>query len=51
VLDAVGFERMKFTRRLDITSSLTLMRDFSRDFGNSRFNANAAVAITLPQNR
>ena len=51
VLDALGYERMKFTRRFDITSSLTLMRDFSRNFSNSRFNANAAVTITLPQPR
>jgi hypothetical protein len=42
---------VKFTSRFDITSSLTLMRDFSRYFGDSRFNANAAIAITLPQNR
>jgi hypothetical protein len=49
VLHAFGFERMKFTRQFDVTTSLTLMRDLSRDFGNSRFNANAAVAITLPR--
>jgi hypothetical protein len=49
VLHAFGFERLKFTRRLDVTTSLTLMRDLSRNFSNSRFNANAAVAITLPR--
>jgi hypothetical protein len=49
VLHAFGFERMKFTRRLDVTTSLTLMRDLSRDYSNSRFNANAAVSITLPR--
>jgi hypothetical protein len=49
VLHAFGFERLKFTRRLDVTTSLTLMRDLSRDLSNSRFNANAAVAITLPR--
>jgi hypothetical protein len=49
VLHAFGFERLKFTRRFDITTSLTLMRDLSRDFNNSRFNANAAFAITLPR--
>jgi hypothetical protein len=49
VLHALGFERLKFTRRFDVTTSLTLMRDLSRDLSNSRFNANAAVAITLPR--
>jgi hypothetical protein len=49
VLHAVGFERLKFTRRFDVTTSLTLMRDLSRDFSNSRFNANAAMAVTLPR--
>lgn len=49
VLHAIGFERLKFTRRFDITTSVTLMRDFSRNFSNSRFNANAAVAVTLPR--
>jgi len=49
VLHAIGFERLKFTRRFDVTTSLTLMRDLSRNFSNSRFNANAAVAITLPR--
>ncbi|MGZ3333225.1 MAG: capsule assembly Wzi family protein [Gemmatimonadaceae bacterium] len=48
VLHAFGFERLRFTHRFDVTTSLTLMRDFSRDYANSRFNANAAVAITLP---
>jgi hypothetical protein len=48
VLHAFGFERLKFTRRFDLTTSLTLMRDLSRDFSKSRFNANAAVSITLP---
>jgi hypothetical protein len=49
VLHAFGFERLRFTRRFDVTTSLTLMRDLSRDLSNSRFNANAAVAITLPR--
>lgn len=49
VLHALGFERLRFTRRFDVTTSLTLMRDLSRDLSNSRFNANAAVAITLPR--
>jgi hypothetical protein len=49
VLHAFGFERLKFTRRFDVTTSLTLMRDLSRDLANSRFNANAAVAVTLPR--
>jgi hypothetical protein len=49
VLHAFGFERLKFTRRFDVTTSLTLMRDFSRGLSNSRFNANAATAITLPR--
>jgi hypothetical protein len=49
VLHALGFERLRFTRRFDVTTSLTLMRDLSRDYSNSRFNANAAVAITLPR--
>lgn len=49
VLHAFGFERLKFTRRFDITTSLTLMRDLSRDLSVSRTNANAAVSITLPR--
>jgi hypothetical protein len=49
VLHAFGFERLKFTRRFDVTTSVTLMRDLSRDYSDSRFNANAAVAITLPR--
>jgi hypothetical protein len=49
VLHAFGFERLRFARRFDVTTSLTLMRDLSRDLSNSRFNANAAVAITLPR--
>ena len=49
VIQALGFERLRFTRRFETTTSLTLMRDFSRDFRASRFNANAAIAITLPR--
>ena len=49
VLHAFGFERMKFTRSFDVTTSLTLMRDLSRDLDKSRSNANLAVAITLPR--
>ncbi|HEY3113412.1 MAG TPA: capsule assembly Wzi family protein [Gemmatimonadaceae bacterium] len=49
VLYAFGFERMKFTRRFDITTSLTFMRDLSRNYSNSQSNLNAAVAITLPR--
>lgn len=49
VIQALGLERLKFTRRFDVTTSLTLMRDFSRNFGNSVSNLNAAVSITLPR--
>jgi hypothetical protein len=49
VLHAFGFERLKFTRRFDVTTSLTLMRDLSRNLSNSKGNVNAAVSITLPQ--
>jgi hypothetical protein len=49
VLHAFGFERLKFTRRFDITTSLTLMRDWNRDLVYSRYNTNAAVSITLPR--
>jgi hypothetical protein len=49
VLQALGFERLKFTGRFDVTTSLTLMRDFSRNFSNSVSNMNAAVSITLPR--
>jgi hypothetical protein len=49
VLHAIGIERLRFTRKYDFTSSLTLMRDFSRDFANSRFNANLILGITLPR--
>jgi len=49
VLHAFGFERMKFTRRVDVTTSLTFMRDLSRGFANSRSNVNAAVALTVPR--
>jgi hypothetical protein len=47
VLHAFGFERLTFTRHFDLTTALTAMRDLSRNFSNSRFNANAVVAITL----
>jgi hypothetical protein len=49
VIHAFGYERLKFTRAFDVTTSLTLMRDLSRGFSNSRSNVNAAVAITLPR--
>jgi hypothetical protein len=49
VLHAFGFERLRFTRRFDVTTSLTLMRDLSRDLSVSRFNAHAALALTLPR--
>jgi hypothetical protein len=49
VLHAFGYERLKLTRRFDITTSFTFMRDLSRDLSASRSNLNAAVAITLPR--
>jgi len=49
VLHAFGFERLTFTRHFDLTTSVTLMRDLSRNFSNSQSNINAAVAITLPR--
>lgn len=49
VLHAFGYERLKFTRRFDITTSFTFMHDLSRDLIKSRSNLNAAVAITLPR--
>jgi hypothetical protein len=49
VLHAFGFERLTFTRYLDVTTSLTFMRDLSRNFYNSQSNLNAAVAITFPR--
>jgi hypothetical protein len=49
VLHAFGYERLKLTRRFDITTSFTFMRDLSRDLSNSRSNLNAAVAVTLPR--
>lgn len=49
VLHAFGFERLTFTRRFDITTSLTVMRDLSRDLSESRSNLNAAFTITLPR--
>ena len=49
VLHAFGFERLTFRRHFDLTTSLTLMRDLSRNFSNSQSNLNAAVAITLPR--
>ena len=49
VLHAFGFERLTFTRHFDITTSLTLMRDLSRNLSSSLSNLNAAVAITLPR--
>jgi hypothetical protein len=49
VLHAFGYERLTFTRRFDITTSFTFMRDLSRDLSNGRSNLNAAVAITLPR--
>jgi len=49
VLQAFGFERLVFMRHFDVTTSLTFMRDLSRNLGNSQSNLNAAVAITLPR--
>ena len=49
VLHAFGYERLAFRRHFDVTTSFTLMRDLSRNFGDSYFNANAAIAITLPR--
>jgi hypothetical protein len=49
VLHAFGFERLTFARHFDLTTSLTFMRDLSRNFSNSQSNVNAAVAITLPR--
>jgi Capsule assembly protein Wzi len=49
VLHAFGYERLKFTRRFDITTSFIFMRDLSRNLSNSRSNLNAVVAITLPR--
>jgi hypothetical protein len=49
VLHAFGYERLKFTRRFDITTSFTFMGDSNRDLSRSRTNVNAAVAITLPR--
>jgi hypothetical protein len=49
VLHAFGYERLKFTRRFDVTTSLTFMRDLSRNLSSSSSNLNAAVAITLPR--
>jgi hypothetical protein len=46
---AFGFERVKFTKYVDVTTSLTLMRDLSRDFSVSRSNANLAVGLTFPR--
>jgi hypothetical protein len=49
VMQALGFERLKFTPRFDITTSLTLMREFDRNFDHSQSNINAAVSITRPR--
>jgi hypothetical protein len=49
VLHAFGYERLIFTRHFDLTTSLTFMRDLSRDFDHSRSNLNAVVSVTLPQ--
>jgi hypothetical protein len=49
VLHAFGFERITFTRHFDLTTSLNVMRDFSRDFAESRSNINLVVALTLPR--
>ena len=51
VLQALGYERVKFTRRFDMTSAVTLMRDMSRNFDGSRTNLNVTFALTLPQQR
>jgi hypothetical protein len=49
VIQAVGFERLKFTRLFDITTAVTLMREFDRNFDHSLSNLNLTVAITLPR--
>jgi hypothetical protein len=49
VLHAFGYERLRFTRKFDVTTAVTLMRDFSRNYGRSLSNLNMAFAITLPR--
>ena len=51
VLHAIGYERMKFTRRFDITGAVTVMRDQSRNFDGSKMNLNLTFALTLPRQR
>lgn len=51
VLQAIGYERVSFTRRFDVTSAVTLMRDMSRNFDGSTTNLNVTFALTLPQQR
>lgn len=49
VLHAFGWERMAFVRGFDLTTSVTFMRDFSRNFANSESNLNLAFAVTWPR--
>jgi hypothetical protein len=49
VLHAFGYERVKFTRRFDVTTAVTFMRDLSRDFSNSRSNLYLVLSLTLPR--
>jgi hypothetical protein len=49
VIEALGIERLRFTRHFDVTTSVTAMREFDRNFDHSLSNINAAISITLPR--
>jgi hypothetical protein len=49
VIQALGFERLRFARHFDLTTSLVAMREFDRNFDHSLSNINAAISITLPR--
>jgi hypothetical protein len=48
VIHSIGYERLRFKRKMDVTTSLTLMNDFNRNFGHDVFNLNAVLSLTLP---
>lgn len=48
VIYGLGAERMRFGRTRDVTTSLTLMRDFNRNFSHDVNNLNASVSFSLP---
>jgi len=51
VLQALGFERTRFGRRLDVRWEVTLMRDLNRNYSGDATNLNLAVTLSRPAHK